>query len=152
MKKIISIFLIAVSAIILSSCVVVTNGKHNHHFADLTFVNDTNEYITDWYAEDTNGSNYTKSSNWTPVYQGGSSTIYDLYCADYRVRFTYDYNNHPFYYKSAFTYVDDDTTFYLSDEHFYYSRSADGTVETAVPMFTLTDNKGNEIPLELVNE
>lgn len=152
MKKLISFLLLCASAIILSSCIVVTDRKHELPFlVDLTFMNDTkNSYIEDWYAEDKSGRNYTKSDNWTPVRPGKSSTLYDLYPAEYKIRFTYDYNNHPYYYESNYSYIDEDTTFYLSDETFF-SRSAEDLYATAEPKFVLTDNKGNIIPLELVD-
>lgn len=151
MKKLISILLLCASAIILSSCVVVTDHKPSRHVADLTFENDTCKYITDWYAEDEYGCNYTKSDYWTPVHSGDSSTIYNLHYDNYRIRFSYEHNNHPFYCCTGYTYIDDDTTFYLSDESFHDNRSAEDLDATAEPKLVLTDNKGNIIPLELVD-
>lgn len=151
MKKLFTILLLCTSLAILSSCVVVTDHKPSRHVADLTFENDTCEYITDWYAEDKYGCNYTKSDCWTPVHSGDSSTIYNLHYDDYRIRFTYEHNNHPYYYRTNYTYIDDDTTFYLSDESFY-SRSVNSTEnESTEPKLVLTDNNGNVIPLELVD-
>lgn len=151
MKKLFTILLLCTSLVILSSCVVVADADHFHHTADLTFVNDTSYFIEDWFAEDRSGENYNKSEKWVPVPPNKSSTIYDLHYRDYRIRFTYDCNSHPYYYATNYTYINEDTTFYLSDESFY-SRSVNSTEnESTEPKLVLTDNNGNIIPLELVD-
>lgn len=154
MKKIISILLFSITFVLFSSCVYV-NPKHLPDPDDyiplhnITFINNTDDYVTDWYVEDKNGRNYEKSEYCVPIRSRDSSTIYNLHERYYRVVFSYTRSpSYSDYYCSAYTYLDTNTKYQLNENTFTY-RSQNNLNE---PQFYLSDENGNKIELYKMNK
>ncbi len=89
MKKFISLLFIAFTAIILSSCIIVTSDEPQTNYYNLTCHNVSDTRITDWCVVKNNNVTYAKSKdNYCPINANtGTSTMYlpegeyYLYCA-----------------------------------------------------------------------
>lgn len=144
MKK---IFLILTAILLLplfSSCIIITEDY------DITFFNNGDRDITDWYVEDYDGENYAKSQNrFVPVPIDYKSTIKDLNKDYYRVVFSYrPYPDEYDYWCSDYTYLDEDVEYKVYQDRFY-SRSINKPNES---QFYLIDSKGNKLPLHKLTE
>ncbi len=153
MKKILSIIALAITAIMLSSCVVHVNAETvEPPTYRIYFYNDTaKQFIFDWYVEDEDGGNYELSDEYREIECGEYDYIDGLEKDYYRVVFciSSDYSE-DWYVRSNLVFVNSDTTFRLSDKHYY-----DGKPRSALSSETsseetdlvLIDSNGNEYPI-----
>ncbi len=157
MKKLISLLLIAITAITLSSCVIVTNDTPVTY--TMYFNNNTDtQYIYDWYVKDRAGHQYVLSDEYCRVPQGCTSSISGLRAGDYQVWFCI-YSN-PNRSKSdvyidlgTFVYVNSDVTFNLYEEDYTIGRpyrSALEENESNSKKLVIVDSNGNKY--ELLND
>ena len=151
MKKITTIIMLALTALMLSSCVI--NLEPVTH--TMYFQNDSRtQHVYDWYVKDSDGTKYVISKDYCAVPCNSTSAISGLYTKDYQVWFCiYSGIRSDVYTHSAgFVRLDSDTTFSLSSVSYYGGkpRSAEGTIEDAESDFVLIDSNGNKY--ELVTE
>ena len=149
MKKLISFMLIAISAIMLSSCIInIEEPKYTIYFN-----NDSDtQYIYDWYVKDSSGNNYTLSKEYCPIPQRGASSIGGLREGDYQVWFCV-YSNakrdtdvyvHP----TTFVHLNADVTYSLRNDNYTYGRPRSAlNEETEAENFVLVDSNGNTFEL-----
>lgn len=155
MKKLLSILMISLTAVILSSCIIVAHEEPKYKFY---FVNDTLSPVYDWYLKDEDGDNHAKSSGYCEIppgaysYKSGlSEDYYQLWFCPLQT-IASDYYVHTDYIK-----LDEDTTYYLNLDRFYdgkpNNRSAvnEETVSESGTL-VLTDSKGNIYPLYKAEE
>ena len=164
MKKIIPILLVALTAIMLSSCIIVAREEPTY---TITFYNDlvdsARNDIFDWYVKNDSGTNFVVSKRYaTHVRSGGGySSIGGLYEDDYCVIFTFDDTTDAFdgdiYYTSTFFPVDRDLDFNVQETARGYTvgvRSAENqeTSEDVEKSYQIVDSEGNIYPLTKVNK
>lgn len=115
MKKITTIIMLALTAVLLSSCVINVTPESTHSFY---FYNDTNMDIRDWYLLDKDGKIYSvhKDGCAEPVGIGRYSHISGLKTKYYKV--FYEYVNYASY-TSGFFDITSDATFKTSDNKCY---------------------------------
>ena len=115
MKKIATIIMITLTAILLSSCVINVTPESTHSFY---FYNDTDRDIRDWYLidEDKNIYSVHKDGYAEAVSAGRYSHISGLKTKYYRVFYETIYYES---YKSDFFYIDSDATFKPSNKKCY---------------------------------
>ena len=77
MKKFLTIILVAITAVMLSSCVIVTTDTPKTNYYDLTCHNETKYRITDWCVVKDGKTTYAKSvDECCPITgNGGTSTM-----------------------------------------------------------------------------
>lgn len=149
MKKIATIIMITLTAILLSGCIInVESVTHTMYFQN----DSPTQYVYDWYLKDTNGKKYTISDDYCPVPCNSSSYISGLFRKDYQVWFCIYSNPRTdvYLHSAGFVNLDSDTTFRLSDESYYGGapRSAGKAInENAEPELTLVDSNGNQYKL-----
>lgn len=163
MKKLFSIFALAMVIGVFSSCVIVAHEEPKY---TITFYNDlTNTArndVFDWYAKNDSGSKFAASSSAVPVSSGGgSSKLRDLYKDDYCVIFTFDDSSKydgVIFYKSDFFRLEKDVDFVLTEDYRSYTvtvRSASNQVETKENVektYKLVASDGNVYPLTKVEQ
>lgn len=138
MKKTFLILLCVLLLPLFSSCIIVT------HEYDITLFNNSDYLVTDWYVEDEDGRNYTKSSDFVPVQIDQESTIKNLDEDTYRVVLSFIlFPESEDYFCSNFVYLDEDVVYKVYHDRFY-SRSQENPGE---PRLYLEDANGNIIPL-----
>ena len=150
MKKLIYGIFAASVMMLLSSCVVVTDKPEivipTPLFYSISFVNDSNENVIDWYVKAKgNDTPIAKSSTYCPVPAGQISTL------DWLPR-----NN---YYKVFFSLYPEYTTIYTTDGYFYLDSNVDFVLTTksyqnrsagsdeSEKEYYLIGSDGSEIPL-----
>ncbi len=144
MKKFLTIMLVAITAVMLSSCVIVTSESTPTY--TMYFKNDTNNYVHDWYVKNKNDYIPYKDSPARSVAPNETSSISglskDYYQIWYKIYSTGD--TEIFLYTENFVYLDTDTIFYLSDLSFH-SRSIDNDTNNN---FVLRTADGQELELK----
>ena len=149
MNKLLSILLVAMTAVMLSSCIIVNTADSTPTYS-MTFSNDTQSYVYDWYLKDRAGENYAKSDNYCEVPRGTSSTKSGLKERDYQVWFCLlsTRNADVYLYTNNYTHLDRDQVFYLYDQSFYARSAAGAADENAEPEYVLRTADGTIIELE----
>lgn len=149
MKKLISIMLIALSVIMLSSCIIVANNNEPPTYS-MTFYNDTKSHVYDWYLKDKDGANYAKSDNYCEVPRGDHSTKSGLRERDYQIWFCLlsTRTTDVYAYTRNYTHLSQDQRFYLSDESFYSRSAAGSSDDNAEPEYVLRTADGTVLELE----
>ncbi len=128
MKKLFPVLLLTMIVGLFSSCVIVTTESAPPTYS-MTFSNDTQSHVYDWYVKDSSGKNYPISeNNYCEVPRGTSSTKSGLKENDYQMWFcllstrTAD----VYLYTQRYTHLNQNQVFYLSEQAFY-ARSVAGT-------------------------
>lgn len=149
MKKLLSFMLIAMSVLMLSSCIIVATNDEPPTYS-MTFCNDTKSHIYDWYLKDKDGKNYAKSDDYCEIERGDRSTKKGLKEKDYQIWFCLlaTRETDVYAYTQNYTHLDDDQIFYLSDQSFH-ARSA-AADENAEPEYVLITADGTVLELETV--
>ena len=165
MKRLVSLLLIACTAILLSSCVIVTNETVPEPTYSITLHNELADTarndIFDWYVKNKSDETFAVSKKPTPVRSGGgTSTLYGLRKGYYYVTFTLDdttdENNGDTFYQSKDFYLDKNTDCYIredSREYTYTIRSANNQIKTETRIqkeYQLIDSDGNVISFSKV--
>lgn len=115
MKKIATIIMITLTAILLSSCVINVTPESTHSFY---FYNDTNMDIRDWYLLDKDGKIYSvhKDGYAEPVAAGRYSHISGLKSKLYQVYYEYENGTE---HKTGWFDINSDATFKPYDNKCY---------------------------------
>lgn len=152
MKKLFIGLFTASIMLFMSSCVVVADKPAvvvvEPLFYSITFVNDTEENVINWYVN-VKGSNkkIAISSEFCPVPSGTSSKLDCLPKEKYyQVRFSLYPDYLTIYTTGTYLYLDKDVEYRLM-ERYYSTRSAGRTDEEQTPQFYLKGSDGSEIPL-----
>ena len=138
MKKLILSITAAISLLMLTGCVVVTNEPVVvvSPTYDITCYNNTNRNITDWCVKRNDHYTYANSDYNCYIPSGECDIIEDLPPGDDQILFTFKSRGklHDYDYEATGTfYLDEDVTFYVQQRNIY-GRSA------------LTNNKADEEP------
>lgn len=155
MKKIIPILLVAITTIMLSSCIIIAEEpKYTIYFYNDTYT----QHVYDWYVKDADGYNHVASKDYCMVAPGEYDYIDDLSKDYYEVWFcVYSSRSTDLYLHTNQIKLDRDTTFRLAIEEFIIGSPrtvADITSieETDESKFVLIDSEGNTYQLFSANE
>ena len=155
MKKILPILLLVAAAFMLSSCIIVAHEEPTYKFY---FVNDSANYVWDWYLKDRHDENYAKSDHYCEVPQGDISSLSGLSEDDYEVWFcVYSSRALDVYFHTNWFELDDDTTFTLNYQSFYegkphYRAVTNSEAVSEDDTLVLIDSKGKVYPLYTAGE
>ena len=116
MKKIISMLLLLSAVFMLSGCFFyVEDTTPSISYYDITVENKTNIVVKDWCVIRNGKKTFANSSNCSPIYPNGSSTIKDLPEGSYEIYFAYVNSPDPEdYYSTTSFKLDHDFTYYLN--------------------------------------
>lgn len=152
MKKLLSFMLIAMSVLMLSSCVIVNEEEEDPTYT-VFFVNNTkDEYIYDWYLKNSRGKNFTISDNYCPVPINTVSAKGGLDKGDYQIWFcVYSNPNRGapdvYMHTENYVHINTDVYFTLNDYAFTSVRSASAESDIESDTYVLVDSNGNEYKL-----
>ena len=154
MKKLFLGIFAASIMMVLSGCVYVSDKPPvviapTPLFYSITFVNDTNENVSDWYVKALgNNKSIAKSSVVEcPVPAGQSSTLDWLpKNTYYKVYFSIYPEYTTIYTSEGYVYLDTNVEYVLT-KRAYQNRSADSDEDQSETEFYLSGSDGSEIPL-----
>ncbi len=118
MKKLFSALIILASVLMLSGCffyVEDTSGSSSTKYYDITVENKTNIIVKDWCVIRNGKKTFANSSNCSPIYPNGNSTITHLPEGSYEIYFAYvNSPDEEDYYATKSFDLDSDFTYYLN--------------------------------------
>ncbi len=149
MKKFLTIMLIAITAVMLSSCIIVTKETPVPTYT-MYFSNDTKSHVYDWFLKDKDDNNYTISDEYCEVPTKTTSAMSGLYEKYYQVWFClYSSRNEDVYlYTNTFVLLDEDTIFHLSDKSFTSRSVINADNSDSEKHYVLRTSDGQEFELE----
>ncbi len=117
MKKFLTIMLVAITAVMLSSCVIVTTDTPHTNYYQLTCHNMTNYQISDWCVVKDGNVTYAKDkNNFCPISANGGSATMNLPEGKYVVYVSFyqnpDYDDGDYTKTLEFT-LDEDSDIYI---------------------------------------
>ena len=149
MKKFLTIMLVAITAVMLSSCVIVTSESIPARY-DITCYNNTMKKITDWCVKKGEDVTYANSEYNCSINSGESDSIENLSPGYYSICISFKQKEslHPSdYEQTGEIYLDEDVIFDVA-ERTYYGRSVNNTTEIE---YVLRCSNGKEYPLKSTN-
>lgn len=131
---------------LFSSCIIVGVAEEPEPTTySITFCNEYNDDVIDWYAKNNAGKKFLKSETWNIVHPDDTSKLKGLRRDYYKVLFSYLPDQ---YYESNYIYLNEDVCFILvgKTDYSFNSRSAVNT-SSSNEEFVLVDSNGKVYPL-----
>ena len=151
MKKFLTIMLIAITAVMLSSCIIVTKETPVPTYT-MYFSNDTKSHVYDWFLKDKDDNNYTISDEYCEVASGTSAAMTGLYEKYYQVWFCLlsTRTQDVYLYTKNYVLLDEDTIFHLSDYSFTSRSVLNADNSDSEKHYVLRTSDGQEFELETI--
>ena len=147
MKKILILLLSLLSTALLAGCVVVNTPPVVISTYSITFTNNTNYYVTDWYVKNHNDTKFALDIYNCPVPSGSNSTLSGLATGYYKIMFSID-SFCRVYETSDGIWLDENVEYVLSQRVVVRPRSAGEAGETEESkVFVLLGSDGSEVEL-----
>ena len=147
MKKLFSILALAMIIGLFSSCIIVATAEEEPSppTYSITFCNDYDDDVIDWYVKNDDGKRFAKSENFVVVRCDDTSKLKGLRKDYYKVLFAFIPND---YYETTYIYLNENVDFILrkKNDWSFDSRSAVNTNSSGTE-YVLVDSNGNEYPL-----
>ncbi len=147
MKKIFPALMLTMIVGLFSSCVIVTTSDTPTPTYAITFCNESNDNVIDWYVKNSKDKRFAISDDFCIVTRGSTSKLWNLPKDDYKVLFAFLPNT---YYQTNYIELNVDTEFHIYSGSSYTTRVRSAVVsdsDFSEYDYILVDSNGNTYPL-----
>ena len=145
MKKLFSILALAMVIGLFSSCIIVATAEEpSPPTYSITFCNEYNDDVIDWYAKNKDGKRFAKSDHYVGVRRDDTSKLKGLRKDYYKVLFSFFPDD---YYETGLIYLNENVSFILKTKNSgSFTRSAMDS-GSSNSEYILVDSNGKEYTL-----
>ena len=147
MKKLFPVLLLTMIVGLFSSCVIVATSDTPTPTYAITFCNDSNDDVIDWYVKNSHDKRFAISDDFCIVTRGSTSKLWNLPKDQYKVLFAFLPNT---YHPTNYIELNVDTEFHIYSRDTYTTRFSSAVVsdsDFSEYDYILVDSNGKSYPL-----